>query len=196
MDGGSKLLACGLDRYSVLTIRINLNSSVRHIESFTPYPFHCYLSATYSVTPAQILPFICAKWTMPWPHLTVFLLPGLCSGCSLYLTSLPSPPSLSTWQAPTYICHMSFSGGTMVKNPPTNAENARNQGSIRGSRRSPEGRNSNPLQDPCLENRWTSVPGGLHTVRGVAKNQIRLSIHACVHTRAHTHTQSLSYHAI
>ena len=104
MDGGSKLLACGLDRYSVLTIRINLNSSVRHIESFTPYPFHCYLSATYSVTPAQILPFICAKWTMPWPHLTVFLLPGLCSGCSLHLTSLPSPPSLSTWQAPTYIC--------------------------------------------------------------------------------------------
>ena len=70
---------------------------------------------------------------------------------------------------------MSFSGGTMVKNPPTNAENARNQGSIRGSRRSPEGRNSNPLQDPCLENQWTSVPGGLHTVRGVAKNQIRLS---------------------
>ena len=38
----------------------------------------------------------------------------------------------------------------MVKNPPANAGDARNAGSIPGSRRSPE-ENGNPLQYSCLE---------------------------------------------
>lgn len=65
MDAGSKLLACGLDRHSISPVRINSNSSVGHTESFTPYPLNCYLSAPCPATPAQILPFICAKGTMP-----------------------------------------------------------------------------------------------------------------------------------
>ena len=40
----------------------------------------------------------------------------------------------------------------MVKNPPTNAGDAGDVGSIPGSGRSPGGGNGNPLQYSCLEN--------------------------------------------
>ena len=40
----------------------------------------------------------------------------------------------------------------MVKNPPANAEDVRDTGSIPGLGRSPGGGNSNPLQCSCLEN--------------------------------------------
>ena len=39
----------------------------------------------------------------------------------------------------------------MVKNPPANAEDARDAGSIPGSGRSPGEGDGNPLQDSCLE---------------------------------------------
>ena len=40
----------------------------------------------------------------------------------------------------------------MVKNPPTNAGDTRDTGSIPGSGRSPGGEHDNPLQHSCLEN--------------------------------------------
>ena len=40
----------------------------------------------------------------------------------------------------------------MVKDPPDNAGDEGDVGSIPGLRRSPGGRNSNPLQYACLEN--------------------------------------------
>ena len=40
----------------------------------------------------------------------------------------------------------------MLKNPPANAGNIRDVGSIPGSGRSPEGGNGNPRQHSCLEN--------------------------------------------
>ena len=40
----------------------------------------------------------------------------------------------------------------MVKNPPANAGDTRDAGSIPGSRRSPGGEHVNPLQYSCLEN--------------------------------------------
>ena len=40
----------------------------------------------------------------------------------------------------------------MVKNPPVNAEEAGDAGSIPGSGRSPGGGNGNPLQYACWEN--------------------------------------------
>ena len=40
----------------------------------------------------------------------------------------------------------------MVKNPPVNAGDARDMGSIPGSGRSPGGGNCSPLQYSCLEN--------------------------------------------
>ena len=57
-----------------------------------------------------------------------------------------------------------FPGGTMVKNPPANAGDARDVGSVPGSGRSPEAGNGNPLQYSCLGNPRTEEPGGLHTV--------------------------------
>ena len=62
----------------------------------------------------------------------------------------------------------------MVKNPPANAEDAGNEGSIPGSERSPGEGNGNPLQCSCLENpmdrgAWWAA------VHGVAKSQTRLS---------------------
>ena len=40
----------------------------------------------------------------------------------------------------------------MIKNPPANAGNVRDVGSISGSGRSPGKGNGNPLQYSCLEN--------------------------------------------
>ena len=59
---------------------------------------------------------------------------------------------------------MSFSGGTVVKNPPANAGDAGDPGSIRGSRRSLGKRNGSPLQCSCFENAmdrawWAPVHG-------------------------------------
>ena len=49
-------------------------------------------------------------------------------------------------------CARGFPGGYMVKNPPTNAGDIRNVGSIPGSGRSPGREHGNPLQYSCLEN--------------------------------------------
>ena len=48
--------------------------------------------------------------------------------------------------------HINIPGGLVVKNPPANAGEAGDVGSIPGSGRSPGGRNGNPLQYACLEN--------------------------------------------
>ena len=64
-----------------------------------------------------------------------------------------------------------FPGGSVVENPPTNAEDA---GSIPGLGRSPGEGNGNPLQYSCLENPmdrgvWQA------TVQGVTKSWTQLS---------------------
>ena len=61
----------------------------------------------------------------------------------------------------------------MVKNPPANAGDARDVGSIPGSGRSPGVGNGSPLQYFCLEN---SMDRGAWwaTVHGVTKSQTRL----------------------
>ena len=47
---------------------------------------------------------------------------------------------------------MGFLGGSVVKNPPTNAGDARDVGLIPGSGRSPGIENGNSPQYSCLEN--------------------------------------------
>ena len=47
---------------------------------------------------------------------------------------------------------MGFSAGSVVKNPPADAEDLRGMGSIPGSGRSPGGGNGNPFQYSFLEN--------------------------------------------
>ena len=57
---------------------------------------------------------------------------------------------------------MGFPGGLVVKNPPTNAGDARDASSIPGLGRSPGGESGYPLQHPCLEKiPWTQEPGRL-----------------------------------
>ena len=45
-----------------------------------------------------------------------------------------------------------FPGGTVVKNPPANAGDARDTGSVSGLGKFPAGGRGNPLQYSCLEN--------------------------------------------
>ena len=62
----------------------------------------------------------------------------------------------------------------VVKNPPANAGDLRNAGSISGLGRFPGGGHGNPLQYSCLENPmdsilawripWTEEPGGLQSL--------------------------------
>ena len=61
-------------------------------------------------------------------------------------------------------------GGSVVKNPPANAGDAKEVGSISGSGRSPGEGNVSPLQYSCLQN---PVDRGAWwaTVLGVAKSQ-------------------------
>ena len=71
---------------------------------------------------------------------------------------------------------MGFPGGTVVKNPPANAGDTGDTGSIPGSGRSSAGGNGNPLQYSCLKNSmgrgaWWAI------VHGVAKSWTRLSTH-------------------
>ena len=65
---------------------------------------------------------------------------------------------------------MGFPCGTMIKNPPANARDTRDSGSIPGSGRSPGGGNDTPLHYFCLENFMDS--GTLQAiVHGVLKSQ-------------------------
>ena len=58
-----------------------------------------------------------------------------------------------------------FSAGSVVKNPPVNARDAGEMGSIAGLGRSPRGRRGNPFQYSCLGNHmdretwWATVNG-------------------------------------
>ena len=62
----------------------------------------------------------------------------------------------------------------LVKNPPANAGDAREAGSIPGSGRSPGVGNGNPLQFSCLEN--SMGRGALWAIaHGAAKNRTQLS---------------------
>ena len=72
------------------------------------------------------------------------------------------------------LCLPGFSGGSVVKNPPANAGDTWDMGSIHGSGRSPGEGNDNPLQCSCLEipkdrGAWWA------TVHGVAKSQTQLN---------------------
>ena len=79
----------------------------------------------------------------------------------------------------------------LVKNPPANAGDARDTGSIPKLGRSPGVRNGNPLPSSCLEN---SMDRGAWqaTVLGVVKSQTRLSRRAMIMVYCGVH--SLSVH--
>ena len=79
--------------------------------------------------------------------------------------------------------HAASQVALMVKNPPANAGDIRDPGSIPGLGKSPGGGHENPLQHSCLENPmdrgtwWAIVPR-------VTKSQTRLkqlSMHTCIY---------------
>ena len=79
----------------------------------------------------------------------------------------------------------------MVKNPPVNADDTRDVGSIPWSGRSTGGGNGNPVQYSCLENpmdrgAWQA------TVHGVVKSQMQLSTHMHTHSNVLSMTITLS----
>ena len=106
-----------------------------------------------------------------------------------YWSGLPCPPARDLHYDPAisllesthlkrymhiYIHILASQVALVVKNPPANAEDVRDMGSIPGLGRSPGGGHGNLLQYSCLENpmdrgAWRA------TVHGVAKSQIRLS---------------------
>ena len=71
----------------------------------------------------------------------------------------------------------------VVKNPPVNAGDIRDAGSVPGSGRSPGGGHGDPLQYSCWRIPWTEEPGGLQSIG--LQNQTRL-------TRLSTHAQGFS----
>ena len=72
-------------------------------------------------------------------------------------------PVLSDTLSPLRIRNQSFEVEAVSKNPPANAGDVRDAGSVPGSGRSPEGGHGNPLQYSCLENPWTEESGGLQS---------------------------------
>ena len=93
-----------------------------------------------------------------------------------------------------YLCDIiwAFQVAPVVKNPPANAGDTGDVGSIPGSGRSPRGRNGNPLQCSCLKNPmdrgawWATVQSG--TVSDMTE---QLNTHT--HTHTHTHAESGSF---
>ena len=79
----------------------------------------------------------------------------------------------------------------VLKNPPANAGDKRDRGSISGSGRSSGGGHGNPLQYSCLENTmdrgaWQAM------VHRVSKSwtqlkQLSMCMHVCTHTHTYTH---------
>ena len=71
---------------------------------------------------------------------------------------------------------LGFPGGTVVKNPPTNAGDERDSGLIPGSGRSPRVENGNPLQYFYPEN-YMDRRSWRATLHGIAKSQTQMSSH-------------------
>ena len=82
-------------------------------------------------------------------------------------------------------CTLGFPGSPVVKNPPVSAADARDTGSIHGSRRSPAEGKSNPLQYSCLENPMDREAWWA-TVHGITKSDMTEQL-----SRPHTYTVTL-----
>ena len=70
--------------------------------------------------------------------------------------------------------HTQASQVALLKNPPANAGDMRDMGSMPGSGRSPGGWHGNPLEYSCLENPWTERGAWWVTIHWVVKSWTRL----------------------
>ena len=112
------------------------------------------------------------KHDSPSRHLTYTHLP-VCSQSHMWIlhtrwpkrrTSLPGLREPFMWiLLETFKNHLGLPGGWMVKNPPANAGDAGDRGSIPGSGGSPGEGNGKSLQYSCLEIPWAVEPSGLQS---------------------------------
>ena len=79
-----------------------------------------------------------------------------------------------------YHLRMDFQGGPVVKNPPANAGDAGDVGSVPGSGRFPGGGNGNLLPYSFLENSMDREAWRA-TFHGAAKNRTRLGTHTLLY---------------
>ena len=79
---------------------------------------------------------------------------GLVTGKTLSRGTCDSQPETSNLDANSVRIQVAL----VVKNPPGNAGDTRDVGSIPGSGKSPGGGNGNPLQYFCLGVPWTEAP--------------------------------------
>ena len=91
-----------------------------------------------------------------------------------------------------YYSTMGLPRWSVVKNPPDNAGDAKDEGSISGSGRSSGGGNGNPLQSSCLENFMDRGSWRL-TVHVVAKSWT-LSEHTHIYTALPNHKKDKISH--
>ena len=130
------------------------------------------------------------------PHIILQSDRGFCWCCCLFLvfkfqswngrserlSDFLSPTQQS--RAGTSTRKSSFPNGSMVKNLPANAGEARDVGSVPGSERSPGVGNYDPLQYSCLEN-----PHGQRSLVGYSLWSCKVGHDwARAHTHTHTHT--------
>ena len=93
------------------------------------------------------------RWRRKWQPTPVFL-PGESQGrwslvgCHLWRRTESDSTEATLQQQQQAESQVAL----VVKNPPANAGDVRDVGSIPGSEKSPRGGNGNPLQDSCLEN--------------------------------------------
>ena len=86
---------------------------------------------------------------------------------------------------------LDFSDGTLVRNPPASAGDARDVGLIPRSGRPLEKEGANPLLYSCLGTSPTGDPGGLQSLgsQRVRHTWVQTGIW-CRHTYTHTHTHT------
>ena len=74
---------------------------------------------------------------------------------------------------------MGFPGGSVIKNPPANAGNARDVGSIPWSGRSSEKEMVTHLSITAWKIPWTEEPGGLQSTGSQRVRHNRVTEHPC-----------------
>ena len=86
-------------------------------------------------------------------------------------------------------------GNSRYRNSSADAENARGEGLIPGSERSPAGGNGYWLQHSCLEVSWTEEPGGLQSIESQKSLQeTSLNRQSYFYTPACIHWKHLFWH--
>ena len=91
---------------------------------------------------------LCRFVLLPWSAHNTSLFQHLCSSTEPWPLSIPELRH-GMWKAKIVL---GFPGGSVVKNPPANAGDVRDTGSIPESGKSPGGGHGNSLQYSCLEN--------------------------------------------